>query len=73
MSWRELHERYHELKDLTEEQLIEKIGPWWGPIFFESKEEIRKTLWRRDEVEKKPIEPEEEPGGCDGKDYCEIE
>lgn len=47
MSWKELYERYDEFKDLTEEELIEKLGTWWGPIFFESKEEIRKTLWRR--------------------------
>ena len=63
MSWRELYERYDELKDLTEEQLIEKLGGWWGPIFFESKEEIRKTLWRRND--------DKSSDSC-GKDYCEL-
>lgn len=54
MSWKELIEQYDELKDLTKDELIEKLGDWWGPIFFESREEIAKIQWRRtDDAESK--------------------
>lgn len=79
MSWKELYERYDEFKDLTEEELIEKLGTWWGPIFFESKEDIRKGVWRRPSEEasgskgseRRSNESKTEEKHC-GEDHCEV-
>ena len=49
MSWKELYDRYDELKDLSEEELIDILGDWWAHIFLESKEQIRSGLWRRND------------------------
>lgn len=63
-SWKELHDRYDELKDLSEKEVMDRLGDWWGPIFLDSKKEIERTLWRRPKEAK-----EEENGGCS---ECEI-
>lgn len=48
-SFRELQERYSELKELSHEELVEKIGSWWAEMFERSKDEIAKVK----EVKKK--------------------
>ena len=41
MSFRELQERYYELVELSRQELIERIGPWWAQMFEMSKNEIK--------------------------------
>ena len=39
-SFRELVERYDELKDMTEEELTREVGSWWAQMFVMCKEQI---------------------------------
>jgi len=47
-SFKDLYDNYDKYKDLSEKELCELIGPWWAHMFIESKEEIERTLWRRE-------------------------
>lgn len=42
-SFKELYDKYEELKNLSHEELVEKIGSWWAELFERSKDEIKRV------------------------------
>lgn len=42
-SFKELYDKYDELKNLSREELVKKIGSWWADMFEQSKDEIKRV------------------------------